>query len=79
VAQRSVEILIGKLLTDEAFREVFLVNPSTALQIFCETGHQLMPLEIAAVIATPPSLWKEAAREIDPRIQKANLSKERAS
>jgi hypothetical protein len=77
VAQRSIEILLGRLLTDEAFREAFLVNPSTVLQLFCEAGHELTLLEINALVATPPELWSEAAREIDPRLQKANLAKER--
>lgn len=77
MAQRSIEILIGKLLTDEAFRMAFLMNPSTALQIFCEAGHELTPLEIAALIATPSELWNEVADEIDPRLQKAKLAKER--
>lgn len=78
MAQRSIEILIGRLLTDEAFREEFLMNPSTALQIFCEAGHDLMPLEIAALMATPSGLWNKVANEIDSRLQRANLAKERA-
>ena len=77
MAQRSIEILIGRLLTDEAFREAFLMNPSTPLQIFCKTGHELTPLEITALMATPSGLWNEVANKIDPRLQKANLAKER--
>jgi hypothetical protein len=77
VAQRSIEVLIGRLLTDEAFRAAFLKNPSTALQIFREAGHELTPLEITALTAMPPALWNEVADEIDPRLQKANLAKDR--
>jgi hypothetical protein len=76
VAQRSVEILIGRLFTDEAFREAFLINPSTALRIFREAGHELTRLEIDALLAAPPELWTHVANEIDPRLQKANLAKE---
>lgn len=76
MAQRSIEILIGRLLTDEAFREAFLKNSSRALQTFCETGHELTPLEISALLATPSELWSEVAEEIDPRLQKANLGRE---
>jgi hypothetical protein len=75
VAQRSIEILIGRLVTDEAFREAFLKNPSSALQIFGEAGHELTPLEISALMAMPSELWNEVAAEIDPRLQKANLAK----
>jgi hypothetical protein len=77
VAQRSIEVLIGRLLTDEAFRAAFLKNPSTALQIFREAGHELTPLEITALTAMPSELWNEVADEIDPRLQKANLAKDR--
>lgn len=77
MAQRSIEILIGRLLTDEAFREAFLKNASHALQIFCEAGHELTPLEISAFLATPQDLWSDVAEEIDPRLQKANLGKEK--
>ena len=74
VAQRSIEILIGRLLTDEAFRMTFLIDRSKALQIFCESGHELTGLEIAALLATPCELWNEVADEIDPRLQKAKLA-----
>ena len=77
VAQRSVEILVGKLLTDEAFREAFLMDPSPALQVFHEAGHELTKFEIAALLAAPAEFWKDVAREIDPRLQKANLAKEK--
>jgi len=74
VAQRSIEILIGKLLTDEALREAFLKNASRALRNFCEAGHELTALEISAFLATPSGLWREAAKKIDPRLQKAKAS-----
>jgi hypothetical protein len=74
VAQRSVEILIGRLLTDETFRSAFLKNGSGALEDFRESGHELTALEIAAVLATPPDLWSAGADGIDPRLQKVNLS-----
>ena len=76
MAQRSIEIVIGRLLTDEAFRGSFLKNAARALRIFCEAGHELTPMEISALLATPLGLWSEVAEEIDPRLQKANLEKE---
>lgn len=79
MAQRSIEILIGMLLTDEAFRDEFLRNGSRALLMFCEAGHKLTPVEISALLATPADLWSEVAEKIDPRLQKANLEKERLS
>jgi hypothetical protein len=78
VAQRSIEILVGRLLTDEAFRNAFLKNHSTVLQAFAEAGHDLTSFEIAALVATPKKLWNEFASQVDPRLQKANLGKGRA-
>jgi hypothetical protein len=72
-----MEVLIGRLLTDEAFRAALLKNPSTALKIFREAGHELTKLEIIALTAMPSELWNEVADEIDPRLQKANLAKDR--
>ena len=71
MAQRSIEILIGRLLTDEALREEFLMNTSRALQMVCEAGHELTPVEISAVLAMPSGLWPEVAKQIDPRLQNA--------
>ncbi|PWT82447.1 MAG: hypothetical protein C5B57_08650 [Blastocatellia bacterium] len=76
MAQRSIEVLIGRLITDEAFRDAFLANRALVLQVFHEAGHELTPLEIAAVLCTPAALWTEIAEQIDCRLQKANLSKE---
>ena len=78
MAHRSIEILIGRLLTDEAFREAFLNNPRGTLKTFCEAGYELTPLEVSAFLATPRDLWSEVAEEIDPRLQKADLGKERS-
>lgn len=70
MAQRSVEILIGRLVTDEAFRSAFLTNAKTALVGFVESGYELTRLEISALCATPASVWKRAAEDIDSRLQK---------
>ena len=77
MAQRSIEILIGRLVTDEAFRGAFLMNALAAFQTFSEAGYELTPCEIAALMATPAGLWNKVAHEIDPRLQKANLAKDR--
>jgi hypothetical protein len=75
VAQRSVEILIGRLLTDEAFRAAFDRDAADALTAFIESGYELTALEIAALRATSPDLWRRAADQIDPRLQKASLER----
>ncbi len=73
MAQRSIEILIGRLMTDEAFRFAFRRDAMTALAGFMESGHELTPVEMAALCATPASEWEHVAKRIDPRLQKASL------
>jgi len=73
VAQRSIEILIGRLITDEAFRIAFCRNAGATLAEFIESGHELTAVEIAALHTTPARMWKRIAGRIDPRLQKASL------
>ena len=73
MAQRVVEMLIGRLIADEQFREGFLADPATTLQGLRERGLELTPIEIAALIATDPALWQRAAERLDPRLHKVSL------
>ena len=74
VAQRSIEMLIGRLITDERFRTDFLSAPEDTLNDLCALGFDLSRAEIAALLNTDPALWIRAASQIDPRLQKVNLS-----
>ena len=76
MAQRSVEILLGRLITDEAFRSAFRKVPGTTLTRYIETGHDLTPLEITALRAMPAGLWERIAEQIDPRLQKMSFEEE---
>ena len=73
MAQRSIEIVIGRLMTDEAFRIAFLRSGTETLRGFIASGHELTDLEIAALCQTRQDLWALAADQIDPRLQKASL------
>ena len=75
MAQRSIEILIGRLITDEAFRDAFFIDQRQALGRFHESGYELTPIELVAVLATPIEVWRRAAEHIDPRLQKVDLSR----
>jgi hypothetical protein len=74
VTQRCIEMVIGRLLTDEGFREMFLIDPHRALSELLERGLHLTHAEIAALIATDPALWGRVAEQIDPRLQKVSLT-----
>lgn len=76
VAQRSIEMLIGRLVTDEAFRAMFVRDPAATVARFIEWGYDLTSPEVAALEATDPTLWARTAEQIDPRLQKACLIEE---
>ncbi len=73
MSQRNVEIVIGRLVTDEAFRATFIRDPGAALARFAELGYELTWVEIAALKATDPGLWNRTAEQIDARLQNASL------
>ena len=73
MTQRCIEMVIGRLVTDEEFRTTFLVDPHRALGELLERGNHLTHAEIAALIATDPSVWASVAESVDPRLQKASL------
>ena len=72
MCQRSVEKVIGRLVTDEAYRRRFAESPGTALQEMTESGLELTCLELRALASIDPQLVSLFADAIDPRIQKIN-------
>jgi hypothetical protein len=76
LAQRIIEMLIGRLITDEQFRGEFLTDPEHVLLGLCDRGLELSRTEIAALVSTDPTLWARTAEDIDPRLQKASLRNE---
>ncbi len=73
MTQRSVEILIGKLLTDEEFRESFQRDPQGALLQLRNRGLEFSSLELQALRSLRPAEVSDLAEVIDPRLQKASL------
>jgi hypothetical protein len=73
VAQRIIELLIGRLITDERFRDEFLAAPEATLLLLADQGLDLSRIEIAALVNTDRGLWARAAAGLDPRLQKVSL------
>jgi hypothetical protein len=71
-----IEMLIGRLITDEQFRDEFLQHPEQTLLTLRDRGLELSRTEVAALVNTDPTLWARAADTLDPRLQKASLRKE---
>lgn len=70
---RSIEMLIGRLVTDEDFRRAFERDPQQTLIDAAESGLCLSCVEVTALIATDRTLWDRIALELDCRLQKASF------
>jgi hypothetical protein len=73
MSQRAVEVAVGRLVTDEAFRLAFAREPTQALEQLVAQGLSLSEREIRALVATRLALWGEVGEQIDPDLQKASL------
>jgi hypothetical protein len=73
VSHRNVEILIGRLLTDEDLRRRFIREPAATLDDFCQQGWELSQCEIGALLSRDASMWDELARRIPSKLQRCSL------
>jgi hypothetical protein len=73
MSHRGVEVVLGRLATDEAWRERFRRAPALALRDLLGSGLELSAVELAALEALDPSAVVHFAHALDPRLQKAVL------
>lgn len=73
MSQSSVERVIGRLVTDEAFRRRFAEDPAAVLADLTAAGMELNACELHVLSALDPKVAARFARALDPRIQKADL------
>jgi histone H3/H4 len=73
MSQRAIEQIVGRLVTDERFRRLFVSDAAAALQELAEEGLELTAHEAAALAATDSRLWDTIADRVDGRLQKASL------
>ena len=73
----GVQLVIGKLLTDETFRQRFETRAHDALVNLCEHGVDLGHAEVAALLETDRRFWAAIANQIDPRLRASRPSRPR--
>ncbi len=73
MSQRSVEQVIGRLATDEGFRQQFETDREAALVAAVAGGAQLTPVEQRALLDLDVTACERFAGCLDPRLQKINL------
>jgi putative modified peptide len=73
MSQRTVEQVIGRLVTDEGFRRRFFADPAAALAELGRTGFELNECERRALECIDARAAARFAGGIDMRIQKSDL------
>ena len=73
MSQKTVHLVIARLVTDEDLRMQFLGDPAGTLNAFRDQGYELSRDEMAALIETDRSLWAYAAGRIHPRLQRCSI------
>ncbi len=73
MSHRTIERVIGRLLTDEELRLKFTRAPRQAVAELSEQGWELSRFEVDALLAIDVRLWSEVAAQIDPRLQRCSL------
>jgi hypothetical protein len=73
MAQKTVQFIIGQILTDEELRARFLDRPAETLSSLRDMGFELTNPEIDALTRTDRRLWTSGAEWIDPRLQRCDL------
>ena len=70
---KTVQLIVGRLVTDEEYRLNFLNDPMHALTMLRDQGVELTSAEVDALIRTDRTLWSAAAARIDPDLQRSSL------
>ncbi len=73
MSQRTVEMVIGRLASDEDFRRGFEANREAALEEIIAGGLELTPVERRALLDLDFAACKRFASCLDPRLQKISL------
>jgi hypothetical protein len=73
MSQKTVQLVIARLLTDEEVRLQFLGDPLGTLTAFRDQGFEMTKDEIDALLETDRELWTSAAARIHPRLQRCSF------
>ena len=73
MSQKTVQFVIGRLLTDEDLRVRFVERPFETLTELREQGFELTRDEIEALARSDADMWPAMARRIHPRLQGCSL------
>jgi hypothetical protein len=72
MSQRDVERTLGRLITDQGFRDDFFLDPARAC---LQVGIQLTPLEVEALLRVPYPAITSLAACLDDRICRLHIQR----
>ena len=73
MSQKTVQLVIGRLLTEEDLRRRFVDQPLATLTELRDQGFELTKDEIEALAQSDAKMWPSVARRIHPRLQRCTL------
>ncbi len=73
MSQKTVQLVIAWLITDEDLRVRFLRDAPATLDAIRDQGFELTPGEVDALLQTDRGFWAAAAERIDPRLQRCSV------
>lgn len=76
MSHRNVQLVIGRLVTDEDLRQRYLRSPHDTLVELSERGWDLSPGEIEALVEVDVHLWTWMAGKLPSRLQRCSLRSE---
>lgn len=71
MSQKSVEILLGKILTDERFRRSFFPIRASSFEVAAALGLELTSVERSALSTLRRRRFDFIAQTLDPRISRS--------
>jgi hypothetical protein len=74
MSQKCVELLLGRILTDEDFRRDFFPIRDFSFAVAAAHGLELSPVERNALSTLKSSRFEFIATTLDPRILRAGIS-----
>ena len=77
MSQKNVEVLLGKILTDDRFRNSFLPVGPSSFKLASRFGLEFTAIEQAALSTLRRRAFECLARALDPRISRSCASEER--
>jgi len=74
MSQKCVELLLGRILTDEDFRRSFFPVRASSFDVAASLGLNLTPVEKSALATLRRRDFEFIAQGLDPRISRSGVS-----